>query len=168
MYLFNRRCHNRAEVDDCYCYCCPIFLPKSMDANGYAFVLFVVRVEEAIDVLCTDWSVRSLSLFLSSLIRFFLLFYSFILCVRIRLVDVNEEDDDDDGGIFASSLSLSLSLTPSPYVKRKTREGKEKIYMGQTLMNNVLLLIVDWSVSLEILSPDRHRQYSIKFHEQNQ
>lgn len=128
MYLFNRRCHNRAEVDDCYCYCCPIFLPKSMDANGYAFVLFVVRVEEAIDVLCTDWSVRSLSLFLSSLIRFFLLFYSFILCVRIRLVDVNEEDDDDDGGIFASSLSLSLSLLLHTSRGKRGREKKNYIW----------------------------------------
>ena len=166
MYLFNRRCHNRAEVDDCYCYCCPIFLPKSMDANGYAFVLFVVRVEEAIDVLCTDWSVRSLSLSLFSYPFFSSLLLVHLVCTHTsrRRQRGGRRRRRRDFRLF----SFSLSLTSSPYVKRKTREGKEKLYMGQTLMNNVLLLIVDWSVSLEILSPDRHRQYSIKFHEQNQ
>jgi hypothetical protein len=54
----------------------------------------------------------------------------------------------------------------SSYVKRKTREGKEK-NRRETLMNNVLLFL-DWSALLQILSPDRHTQQSIKFHEQNQ
>ena len=118
-----KRCHNRSEENDCYC-CCSIFLLRSIDANCCLFVLFVVR-EEAIYVLRLHTSVGSLflySLLLNITIRFFFssllshasTIYSRSSCVRIRLVDDNGRRRDFP------------PFSPSVYVKRKTREGKEK------------------------------------------
>ena len=129
-----------------------------MDANGYVVVVFVVR-EEAIDVLCTDWSVRCLCFSLLLSVFFSLsLSLSFHTLLLVHLVYA-----------YVSSTTTRTTARFSPllllflFIRQEENEGgkRKECIWGQTLMNNVLL-IVDWSVSLEILSPDRHMQYSIR------